>query len=238
MSISTILIIVQTFLGLFVAILGIILALMIIRHDPSYSLNRSFAIGLVCIGLAMFFFSSSNIPYLVFGEQSSNTGIIILSMQLFLTFFSIAITSFLFASYILLYGSPYAFSYRTYPYIIIYLGSSIIVTWFTQSIIPLDLQGDIKVGFFVEIIFFPLTVVVYLMIMYFFKEVYEQTEGDVKYQLQMFLLGWILAGVAMLLAALSNLLPGGRVLDIAAPIVVSVTLNVIFQGFRPIKRSL
>ena len=231
MDISIIFIILQTFLGFLVTMIGIILAVIIFRRDPTYALNKLFAIGLVCLGLAMFFFSFGNVPYLVFGEQTSNASIVVLSMQIFLTFLSFSLASFLLASIVLLYGSTYAFSYRVYPYLIIYLGLSIIVTWFTNSIILVGLQGDITVGFYVTIIIFPLIVALYLIIMYFFREVYQQTEGIIKQQMKMFLFGWILAGLAILLAGLSNFLPTGRILDITAPTVLSISIIVLFQGF-------
>ena len=65
--------IIQTIAGLAVTVIGIITAIIVLKKDPTYTLNRLFALGFSFIGLSMFFFSIGNVPYILNGEQTINT---------------------------------------------------------------------------------------------------------------------------------------------------------------------
>lgn len=224
--------IIQTLAGLAVTAIGLITALIVLKKDSKFILNRLFASALSFMGLSMLFFAFGNVPIILNIDPGLQTTITIITMQLFLSFLVLSFTCFLYSGFVLLYGANQAFDLTRKIILVVIVLLSLIIIWFTQSVITIGTQGNIETGHYVNIVLYPLILVLYLSTMYFYYKVYQESEADIKPQIKLFLIGWVIAGISLVSSALSNFITYGRILDLVSPLILCLSLIFVYQGFR------
>jgi hypothetical protein len=225
----------QTSFSIITSLIGILLAINIYKKDARYVLNQLFSLGAGLLAINMIFFASGNISVLL-APNADNSFVIVYTMKVFLSLLPVFLVCFLLSALVLYFGKEITLSYRTYPYIIIFLIINFIIVWGTDSVVPVGTEGNIETGVYVNFIGFPLVVLVYVLTFYFFYKVYRSMDSKdiAKANIKMFLFGWIVAGLGMLLAGLSNIL-SARSLDLIAPFFLVLGMFFLQRGFKTSK---
>lgn len=224
--------IIQSLAGLAVTAIGLVTAFIVLKKDSKFVLNQLFALALSFMGLSMFFFSFGNVPFIFNVNSSLSNYISVFTMKLFLSFLVLAFTCFLFSGFVLFYGEEQAFDLTRKILLIVIAVISLPIIWFTQSVIPVGSQGNIETGQFVNIILYPLILLLYLATMYFYYKIYGVSDLEIKPQIRLFLIGWFIAGISLLSSALSNFITYDRILDLISPLILCIALLFVFQGFK------
>jgi hypothetical protein len=159
-------------------------------------------------------------------------------MKIFLTLISLSFASFLTSGFILIYGVDAAFNIKRNPFAIIYFILSFIIIWFTDSVIPIGNQGNIETGPFINVVFYPLTLFVYLIVVYIYINIFLRSDSETRKQMRMFVIGWLVAGIAMIFAGLSNFITDGRLFDLLGPLILAISMLILLQGFTHSKREI
>lgn len=221
--------IVQTLTAFISFLTCMVLTFLILRKDISFLLNRLFASAIFMMGMTTFFLVLSNLPVILWQVDGP---------MLFLqaAYQSAIFAFFLFnlAAIFLIYGKQGLYSIRTGMFLVIGTIPTIYVIWFTTPFSRVAL-GDVVSTSLFKIIVFGFLVLSYLITLILFLLIYNTVEAEVKRNLQIFLAGWLIGGLAMVSIALGDFL---RILDILGQVFLTFSVIIMYFSFgQQIKES-
>lgn len=202
---------------------SLIISYIVLKKDYRYSLNILFAGAVISMGLTTLFLFASNIYPILYNDNGPSY-ILSLSYQ-FLVF---SLLLFLVCLLFINFGKSVFRSPVLYVYLVICLIASFYVLWFTEPFHTVAV-GDVSSSSLFKVVIYSILVSAYLLTLFLTLYVYRKLQGQVKSNLGLFLVGWLIGGLALVLNVLGDY---AHILDALTQVVLTVAMIVIFMSFN------
>ncbi|MHA2226725.1 MAG: hypothetical protein ACXAC8_16050 [Candidatus Hodarchaeales archaeon] len=202
----------------------VILTFLVLRKDYRYLLNQLFSLAILLMGLTTLFLVFSNLPVIFLQVDSPVIFLQVSYQSAVLAFFFFNL-----AAIYMIFGRNGLFSIRTLTYFVVGNIGPIYVIWFTNPFTHVEL-GDVVSTTLFKVVVFGFLILSYLVTLILFLIVYRSVvAADVRRNLQIFLVGWIVGGLSMVSIALGDFL---RILDIIGQLLLTLSVIVIYFSFN------
>jgi hypothetical protein len=193
-----------------------------VSEKEDYILNKVFAIASVFIALSMITLSTGNIPVIFsLGEFT------VIFVQFFYLFLVIGLSFFVMVGMLLKYGKEIAMKQNVLA-VLVLIGILNAITIFLPDSITLSSPGNTVTSTLFKIVFFGTMIFYYLFIFLMFALTYRVVAEDIKPMMKLFLVGWSIGGIALVLNVFSDFY---RLLDVMSPGVLTLGLFLVERGF-------
>jgi hypothetical protein len=224
MLVSDFFTIIQTIVFFLIAMISVTISYLIYSKDPSYKLNRAFALGVLILGITYIFSFLGNTYYVVTGLGE----IFFIRTAFFLA--PIAFMFFYFTALGMYKGIEFMFTKRKLLLFgVIFLIDFLIIYIFEGVVFKPLSQNDVQSTTLFKITVLGVTLVLYLIVFYYFTKTYlNMKDKKVRINLKFFLIGWIFGGFGLISIAGSDFI---RELDLIGPISICLGMFIVSRGF-------
>jgi hypothetical protein len=182
-------------------------------------MNKVFSFSFLSLGLNQFVFGIRNLYLLVFKEPMN-----LFSARLSFTFLPLALFGFFITILLIRFGEE-MLKKELIITSLLWLLTNLIVIWFSDSItLSEDSIGNLQTSILFKIVVFGSTIILYIISYYFVLWSYFKSDENLTW----FLYGFTLCGLSLLSFGLSDFF---RILDLISPIILSISMIVLFRGF-------
>ena len=208
----------------FIAFICIIIAFLIYRKDPSYSLNWTFSLAIVVLGLTYVFSFLGNLYYMFFDHGE----IFFIRTAFFLA--PVAFMFFYYTSLGIYRGVDSMYSKITLViFLLLFVVDFFIIYVFDGVVFKEGSQTNSISTLPFKIVDLGSIIVLYILVYYYFVKSYLSVEDpDVKTNLRFFLIGWAFGGLGLLSIVGSDYL---RILDLTGPLTICLGILIISRSF-------
>lgn len=224
------LLILQTLSGYITFLVTIIVTYTVLHKDRSYILNQAFAVAIMALGLSSWAIGTSNLPYFVKIVGYDADAHMVFFIRLFYSFLVISLIAFFFVTLILESGNEIA----TNPFVItslfLVILMNILVIILPDSIYVADISvGNTETSLLFKVVFFGSAVILYFLTFNNFYTVYKQTEGNTREGMKIFMIGWVVGGLALVLSVFSDFM---REIDLVSQVLLAIGVIILSMGFK------